>query len=85
MKGHTHNNVARRFVDYQDKVPADREEFDRQLKAFYASKGFTYTVPVVEGDEMDFYFIFKQVAERGGFEAVVVQRCRPITTVQMLS
>lgn len=63
-------------MDYLDKVP-QKEDFEKELKDFYAKRNQNYTIPIVEGGEMDFYFIFKEVAERGGYEAVVVQRSSP--------
>lgn len=54
-----------------------KEEFEQRLRDFYATQNINYTVPVVEGGEMDFHFIFKEVAARGGYEAVVVHRFCP--------
>ncbi len=66
----------RRFVEYLDRVPP-KEEFEKELKEFFASQNLNYSVPTVEGVEMDFHFIFKEVAQRGGYEAVVVHRFSP--------
>eukprot|EP00884_Botryococcus_braunii_P011621 jgi/Botrbrau1/2045/Bobra.0047s0022.1 len=64
---------AGEHVEYLDRVPP-KEEFEKKLKEFYADNNMNYSVPIVEGGEMDFHFIFEEVAKRGGYEAVVVHR-----------
>ncbi|KAK9811403.1 hypothetical protein WJX72_003341 [[Myrmecia] bisecta] len=59
---------------YLDRVPQERGEFDTALREFYSGHGKEVRVPTLAEQPVDFFYVFRLVAEQGGYEAVIVKR-----------
>ena len=57
-----------RHTHYVSKVPESREAFDKALAAFYEERQAILAPPNIAHVPLDCYFIFRSVAERGGYE-----------------
>lgn len=59
-----------RHTHYVSKVPDSEEGFNAALADFYNTHAAILAPPNIAHVPLDCYFIFKAVAERGGYEGV---------------
>ena len=64
-----------RHTHYVSKVPDSREAFDKALADFYKEREAILAPPNIAHVPLDCFFIFRSVAERGGFEGASGTRC----------
>ena len=63
-----------RSKDFANKIPSSSSEFNKLLEDFYNKHGKTITPPIIDGVLLNLERVFRAVADKGGYEAVTLNK-----------